>query len=114
MGKYVIDGLLGPGGVTETYLAHVEGDSRQNAEACLYALKLLRRDRVPEKRWAEAVVRFLSAGQQLRDFHRAGFCPIVDLSDDPAATFIVSEYVVGRDLGRLLEASKGCIRPWSG
>lgn len=104
MGKYVIDGLLGPGGVTETYLVHLdEAAGRKPGAAGLYALKLLRPDRVPAGAFARVARRFLSAASQLRDFHRPGFARVVDLSEDPAATFMVSEHVAGCDLGRLLE-----------
>lgn len=101
LGNYVVDGLLGPGGVTETYLVHGEGA----ASSELFALKLLRRDRVPTRAFSQVAVRFLAAGRQLREFHRPGFGKVLELSDDPAATFIVSELVSGCDLARLLE---GC------
>ena len=103
MGKYLLDGLLGPGGVTETYLAHAEANDKPGASVELCALKLLRADRVPEGAFAKVAARFLSAGRQLRDFHRPGFCKIVDVSDDPSATFLIAEYVAGCDLGRLLD-----------
>jgi hypothetical protein len=111
MGKYVIDGLLGPGGVTETYLAHVEADGKPSTTVELCALKLLRADRVPDASFARVAARFLSAGRQLRDFHRPGFCRVIDISDNPSATFIVSEYAPGCDLGRLLEACQAEGKP---
>jgi serine/threonine protein kinase len=106
MGKYVVDGLLGPGGVTETYLAHVEADAKPGASVELCALKLLRGDRVPEGSFARVAARFLSAGRQLRDFHRPGFCRVIDICEDPSATFVVSQYLPGCDLGRLLETCR--------
>ena len=111
LGKYIVEGLLGPGGVTETYLAHlapdVRDDSMQNLAGKLFALKLLRSDRVAQGDFAKIALRFLSAGRQLRDFHRPGFGKVVDLSEDPAATFIVSEHVAGTDLARLVDQSQG-------
>lgn len=106
MGKYVVDGLLGPGGVTETYLVHLEAKPGAGPEAPveLFALKLLRPDRVPEGNFAPVAGRFLAAGRQLRDFHRPGFCRVVDVCDAQPSPCIVSEYITGRDLGRLLEA----------
>jgi hypothetical protein len=99
MGKYVIDGLLGPGGVTETYLAHVEDGKGGGG---MFALKLLRPDRVGDG-FSKVSERFLVAGRQLRDFHRPGFGRVVEVCDQPGLIFIVSEHVAGCDLGRLLE-----------
>jgi serine/threonine protein kinase len=103
MGKYVLDGLLGPGGVTETYLAHAEAEEKPGVSVEPCALKLLRADRVPDGAFARVAGRFLSAARQLRDFHRPGFCRVVDLSEDPSATFMVADFIPGCDLGRLLE-----------
>jgi serine/threonine protein kinase len=105
MGKYVVDGPLGPGGVTETYLVHAEPkpDAKAAASVDLLALKLLRPDRVPEGSFAEVAARFLSVARQLRDFHRPGFRQVVDISEDPASIFMVSQFISGCDLGRLLE-----------
>jgi serine/threonine protein kinase len=110
LGKYVVEGLLGPGGVTETYLAHLapeaQGESAQAMAGKLFALKLLRSDCVVAVEYAKVAQRFLAAGRQLRDFHRPGFGKVVDLSEDPAATFIVTEYVGGTDLARLVEQGR--------
>ena len=109
-GKYILEGLLGPGGVTETYLARLaSGAGNQtggSAAGQLFALKLLRPDRVPDGSFAEVARRFVAAGRQLRDFHRPGFGKVVDVSDDPAATLIVTEHVAGCDLARLLETNR--------
>jgi serine/threonine protein kinase len=111
LGKYIVEGLLGPGGVTETYLAHLASDAcgeiGQGAAETMVALKLLRSDRIAEPDYAKVAQRFLAAGKQLRDFHRPGFCKVVGLSDDPAATFIVTEHVAGTDLARFVEQSRG-------
>jgi serine/threonine protein kinase len=111
LGNYIVEGLLGPGGVTETYLAHlapdVRDDSLQNLAGKLFALKLLRSDRVESGSYAKVAQRFLAAGRQLRDFHRPGFGKVVDLSADPAATFIVTEHVAGTDLASLVAQSQG-------
>jgi serine/threonine protein kinase len=107
LGKYVIEGLLGPGGVTETYLAHpAAGSGPGPSEDAIVALKLLRRDRVAESSFAKVAERFVSTGRQLRDFHRPGFCKVVDVSDDPAATFVVSEYIAGSDLTRIVDLGR--------
>jgi serine/threonine protein kinase len=117
-GKYTIEGLLGPGGVTETYLARMSSETATKAGVYgpeqLYALKLLRPDRVPENGFAKVAERFVSAGQQLRDFHRLGFCKVIDVSNNPSATFIVSEHVAGCDLARLLETSRTEGGEWPG
>jgi serine/threonine protein kinase len=106
MGKYVLDGLLGPGGVTETYLVHCEADGRNDTPVELLALKLLRPDRVAEDKLAQVSARFVAAARQLQGFRRPGFCPVVDVGDGDSPTFMVSEHIAGCDLGRLLEASQ--------
>jgi len=110
LGQYIVEGLLGPGGLTETYLAHLApdatGEFAQAMAGQLFALKLLRSDRVAAGDYAKVAQRFLDAGRQLREFHRPGFGKVVDLSDDPAATFIVTEHIGGTDLARLAEQSR--------
>ena len=107
LGKYIVEGLLGPGGVTETYLVHIDPDAQaESAKAMagkLFALKLLRADCLAEKSYASVALRFLAAARQLRDFHRPGFGKVVDVSDDPTATFMVTEHIAGYDLARVLE-----------
>ncbi len=111
LGKYIVEGLLGPGGVSETYLAHLapdaSGEPGQGRTETLVALKLLRSDRIAENAYADVARRFLAAGRQLRDFHRPGFAKVVDLSEDPASVFVVTEHVSGTDLARLVEQSRG-------
>jgi serine/threonine protein kinase len=118
LGKYIVEGILGPGGVTETYLAHLapdtHGESAIATAGRLVALKLLRADCVAEKAYASAARRFLAAARQLRDFHRPGFGKVVDVSDDPAATFMVTEHVAGYDLARVLEQSRSAGAEGSG
>ena len=105
IGGYVVEGLLGPGGVTETYLARLPEDAAK-ASGQLFALKRLRQDRIPETAFAEVAQRFVAAGRRLADFHRPGFGKVLDVSADPSATFIVTEYVAGHDLARLLDMSR--------
>ena len=105
MGRYIVEGLLGPGGATETYLARLPDEAGQ-ATGQLFALKLLRQDRVAEAALPEVARRFVTAGQRLRDFQRPGFGKVVDVCGDSENIFIVSEYVTGHDLARLLELSR--------
>jgi serine/threonine protein kinase len=111
LGKYIVEGLLGPGGVTETYLAHlapdVQDESSRHLAGKVFALKLLRADRIAEGDFGKIARRFLLAGRQLRDFHRPGFGKVVDLSEDPAATFLVTEHVAGTDLAGLVDQGQG-------
>lgn len=118
MGKYVLDGLLGPGGVTETYLVHLEGHAegqktggQDDRPVELFALKLLRPDRVADDKLAQVAARFVAAARQLEGFHRPGFCPVVDICEGGSPTFMVSEHIAGCDLGRLLEASQAEGKP---
>jgi serine/threonine protein kinase len=98
--------------VTETYLARLATEVEDTAGAGggaagqVFALKLLRPDRVPDGSFAKVARRFVAAGRQLHDFHRPGFGKVVDVSDDPAATLIVTEHIAGRDLARLIETSR--------
>ena len=107
LGQYIVEGLLGPGGVTETYVAHLapdaQGELARTLAGRILALKLLRSDRIAEKDFTKVARRFLSAGKQLRDFHRPGFGKVVDLSEDPSATFVVTDFVAGTDLATLVE-----------
>jgi serine/threonine protein kinase len=105
-GKYTISGILGPGGVTETYLAH-----RPEEAEHLYALKLLRSDRVEPEQLAAAGRRFFRAGRQLIGLIRPGLCPILEVSDDPKLSYLVSEYVPGSDLKCLMDLGIGEARP---
>jgi len=110
LGQYIVEGLLGPGGVTETYVARLapdaQGDFAGTLAGRILALKLLRSDRITEKDFPKVAQRFLAAGKQLRDFHRPGFGKVVDLSDDPSATFVVTDFVAGTDLARLVEQTR--------
>src|SRR5512140_1140347 len=103
MGGYVVEGLLGPGGVTETYLARPQEASVSDE---LFALKLLRADRVAEDALATVGGRFVAAGRRLLELRRPGFAKVVEVSDEAGATFIVSELVPGHDLERVLALSR--------
>jgi hypothetical protein len=105
LGRYVVEGLLGPGGVTETYLARLPAEPGENGGG-LFALKLLRQDRVPPTALPEVARRFVTAGQRLRDFQRPGFGKVVDVCGDPDHIFIVTDLVPGHDLAKLLELSR--------
>jgi hypothetical protein len=105
MGRYIAEGLLGPGGVTETYLARL-AEGTEEAKSQLFALKLLRRDRVAETALPEVTRRLVAAGEQLHGFRRPGFGKVVDFCDEVGSAFIVSEYVPGLDLARLTAISQ--------
>jgi hypothetical protein len=111
MGRYIVEGLLGPGGVTETYLARLPAEPGADGEpdekvGQVFALKLLRQDRVTDTALPEVARRFVTAGQRLRDFLRPGFGKVVDVCGDPAHLFIVTELVPGHDLVKLLDLSR--------
>jgi hypothetical protein len=100
LGRYIAEGLLGPGGVSETYLARL-AEGPEAARNQLFALKLLREDRISERAYPEVARRFVAAGEQLHDFRRPGFGKVVDFCGEGGTTFIVTEYVAGLDLTRL-------------
>jgi hypothetical protein len=110
MGRYIAEGLLGPGGVTETFLARMAGEPAERMGR-LFALKLLRRDRIPEAVYPEVARRFVTAGEQLLGFRRPGFGRVSEVCGDAAVNFIITEHVAGLDLSRALEIFQADGRP---
>jgi len=107
LGKYQLEDRLGPQGAVETYRARIaERVTSAGGEDRLYAVKLLRADRVPGASYQGLARRFLAAGQRLLDAQGAGMARILEVGQQPMGVFVASDFVVGVDLARLLEAAR--------
>lgn len=93
LGQYVVEGLLGPGGVTETYRAR-----RADGTGAPVALKLLRADRAGEHH-VQVADQFLEAAREQAAAGVPGTGQILEISTEPA--FVVMKLVPGRDLRKL-------------
>ncbi len=99
-GKYAVEDLLGPGGVTETYRVR-RGDDPDEPQTPRFALKLLRADRAGE-RHEEVASRFMHAADRSAAAAVGGVARVIDISDgDP--TFMVTELLTGADLNGVLD-----------
>jgi hypothetical protein len=107
LGKYLLKQRLGPEGVVETHRAKlVDGPAPAAGEQPLYAIKLLRADRVRGDIYQAAATRFLAAGRRLLEVERPGVARVLDVGEDAMGAYVVSEFVVGVDLRGLLEAAR--------
>jgi serine/threonine-protein kinase len=99
-GKYVVERLLGLGGMGAVLLArHVELDER-------VAIKMLLPSATPVSPTAETVTRFIRearAAIKIRNEHVVRIFDVGRLAD--GAPYIVMEYLEGSDLAHLVEAS---------
>ena len=93
-GDYEVERLLGPGGVTETYRAHRNGNESQPV-----ALKLLRADRGGKDPRIAAL--FVNLGLRNGELKVPGVARVIEVSGDPAAAFVISEFVNGVNLESL-------------
>ena len=90
---YEIKELIGKGGMGEVYLAR---DTRLNRNV---AVKLLRRDLLPQVRSSERLLREARAAALLE---HPNICHIYEISEADGFSFIVMQYVVGTTLDELL------------
>jgi serine/threonine protein kinase/formylglycine-generating enzyme required for sulfatase activity len=90
---YEIEKLIGMGGMGEVYLAH---DTRLDRNV---AVKLLRRDLLPQVRTSERLLREARAAALLE---HPNICHIYEISEADGFNFIVMQYVVGTTLDDLL------------
>jgi len=107
LGKYQLDGRLGPEGVVESYRAHLaDGGSRAAGDAELFVVKLLRADRVQRQAYPRLASRFLAAGRRLLARSPGHSGRVFDVGEEAAGAFVVSGWVAGVDLVGLLEAAQ--------
>jgi serine/threonine protein kinase len=99
---YKLKNLIGSAGLTETY----RGRSTQPGGPRSVALKLLRVDRLPDDVRATAIERFLAAARRAQAASVGGMSPVLDVGEDPADPFVVSELVPGLDLAHLLQLAR--------
>jgi len=107
LGKYQLDGQLGPDGVLESYRAHrAEGAPRPTGDAKLFVVKLLRADRVQRQAYPRLASRFLAAGRRLLASSPAHSGQVLDVGEAAAGAFVVSGWVDGVDLVGLRQAAQ--------
>jgi hypothetical protein len=107
LGKYQLDGRLGPEGVVESYRAHpADGVPRAAVDAELFVVKLLRADRVERQAYPRLASRFLAAGRRLLASSPAHSGRVFDVGEEAAGVFVVSGWVAGVDLVGLLQAAQ--------
>lgn len=107
LGKYQLDGRLGPEGVVESYRAHLaDGGSRAAGDAEPFVVKLLRADRVQRQAYSRLASRFLAAGRRLLAISPAHSGRVFDVGEEAAGVFVVSGWVAGVDLVGLVQAAQ--------
>jgi eukaryotic-like serine/threonine-protein kinase len=107
LGKYQLDGPLGPDGVVQSYRAHRADAARAAAgEARGFVVKLLRADRVQQQDYPRLASRFLAAGRRLLASSPALPGQVLDVGEEAAGAFVVSDWVDGVDLVGLLQAAQ--------
>jgi serine/threonine protein kinase len=97
-----IKGLLGTAGLTETYRAR----GGRGAGTRSVAIKLLRLERLPAEARGLATARFLAAGRSAMAAMVGGTGRVIEVGEDAAGPFIVSELVPGIDLTNLLKLAR--------
>ncbi len=93
-GDYEVEKQLGPAGVTETFRAHRHGNEGQPV-----ALKLLRGDRGGKDPRIASL--FVNLGLRNGELKVPGVARVLEVSGDPGACFVITEYVSGVNLESL-------------
>ena len=107
LGKYQLDGRLGPDGVVESYRAHLAASGpRAAGDVEQLVVKLLRADRVQRQAYPRLASRLLAAGRRLLANSPAHPSQVVDVGEEEAGSFVVSDWVDGVDLVGLLQAAQ--------
>ncbi|MDI1448384.1 serine/threonine-protein kinase [Polyangium sp. 6x1] len=95
--RYVIESLLGEGGMGEVYRAE---DTRLRRKI---ALKVLRKgDEADSETWGRAVARMLREARAVAALSHPGIVAIYDVGEHDGAPFIAMELVLGRPLRALV------------
>src|SRR5688500_15843718 len=103
IGKYVIEGLLGRGGMGTVYLARDPGLARRVALKTL----TLGADDPPELR-----LRFLREAQAAGGLRHPNIVIVYDVGDDGGQPYIAMEHVEGVDLELLIQSRDSCSDEW--
>ena len=100
--RYVVDSVLGEGGMGRVYGAHHKIIGKR------VAIKVLHAELAKDKEAVSRFVREAQAASSIGNEHIVDISDFGELSD--GATFFVMEYLDGESLGDLLE-SKGALKP---
>lgn len=97
-GRFVVDGILGEGGMGTVYSGHDLVDSRR------VAIKILRADYLSD---SEIVQRFLNEAQAASRIGSAHICSVFGIGGAPnGAAYFVMEFLDGVSLSQLLERER--------
>jgi len=100
--RYVIESLLGEGGMGEVYRAE---DTRLRRKV---ALKVLRREgETDSETWGRAVARMLREARAVAQLSHAGIVAIYDVGEHDRTPFIAMELVEGQPLRALIREGAG-------
>ncbi len=94
--RYVIESLLGEGGMGEVYRAE---DTRLRRKI---ALKVLRKGETDSETWGRAVARMLREARAVAALSHNGIVAVYDVGEHDGAPFIAMELVTGRSLRELV------------
>jgi len=103
LGNYQLEHRLGPEGAVETYLARIAENDATDKQ--IFAVKVLRADRMRGDSFRTLAARFLAAGQRLQDAQGPGIARVPEVSQSEMGVYVVSDFVVGVDLAGLLKAA---------
>ncbi|MEO1484027.1 MAG: serine/threonine-protein kinase [Myxococcota bacterium] len=102
---FLLDELLGRGGMAEVYLAHRTGPKGFSRKV---VIKRIRPDKVQEQDFVE---RFIREASLTSKFHHPNIVEILELVTQEQAYYIIMEYLHGRNVSNLIERlNRGGIR----
>jgi len=95
-GRYQLIGRLGEGGMSELYIAEAKG---AEGFTRTFVLKRLRPELARDK---EAVAQFIDEARLQASLVHSNIVPVYDFGVVDGEYFMTQEFIVGRDLGRLM------------
>jgi hypothetical protein len=101
VGRYSVVERIGQGGMSEIYSAVTTGD------AGFRRAVVIKRLRAQLNEEPAAVAQFCDEANLLAALHHPNIVAVQDFGRDGEQLFLAEEYVLGRDLGRVLKASMG-------
>lgn len=106
LGKYTITGVLGEGAMGVVYKAFDAGIGRA------VAIKTVRKSLAQDSSAVDSLSeRFLNEARAVGRLNHPGIVAIYELGEDQGCTFIVMEYVEGRDLSQILASTPNMGEP---
>ncbi|MEM6532085.1 MAG: serine/threonine-protein kinase [Myxococcota bacterium] len=94
---FILDDLLGRGGMAEVYLAHRTGPKGFSRKV---VIKRIRPDKIGEQGFVE---RFIREASLTSRFHHPNIVEILELVTQDEAYYIVMEYLHGKNVSNLIE-----------